>query len=267
MKSYIMVLFLISGIASPFLEAQEKTSKYFSKDDLPSKAWIYEIDGKYIWAIVTKDKDKKLTYLNKNGEKKSISYDQVEKIKEGGIVLPSRKGKYFHNRGFYFTLFGTLPTGGSFTTSSQGIFGYRLSEKLSLGTGFSFDSYSDEFNILTENFFTTSTFDFASLFLYGRYNFYNKGPRIYGFARLGQGWGLDGLLFEEVFSNGINIHGGVGMVLASSNILRINIELGFAQQTVNGTYIVRDQVTNRDIEAIFNSSLLRPLLKIGVQFH
>ena len=267
MKSYIMMLFLITGIASPFLKAQEKVKKYYSKDDLPNMSWIYEKEGEPIWAIVTKDKDNILHYLNRDGEKKSISYDQIQKIKEEGVVVPANKGKYFYNRGMYFTLFGTIQTGGAFTASAQGIIGYRVNERLSLGAGAGIDSYSDEFNVLAENFFTESTFQFASLFFYGRYNLFSKGPRIYAFSRIGQGWGVDGTAFEEVFSNGFNIHGGVGVLLGSSSGVRINLEFGVAQQKVSGSYTVRDRVSNRDVLAIFDSTLIRPLLKIGVQFH
>lgn len=266
-----MMLFLISGIASPFLKAQDSNKKFFKKSDLPNKSWVYEKDGEPIWAIVTKDNGTELSYIDKNGQKKKISYESIKKVKQGaGKVTHSKNGKFFYDEGFFFTIFASLNLGGPETGTAQGIIGFKPTNRLRLGLGFGMDSFSDEFGFNrneTVFFDNNQNFFFYSLFGYGRYDFLTKGPRVYAFSRVGYGKGIDFNAWEDVFSNGANVHGGLGMCFGGRSNMRLVTEFGFAVQKVSGEFRVRDQLTNQDITSIYNSTLIRPQLKIGVQFH
>jgi len=266
MKRLILMLFLMSGIASSFISAQQTSKKFFTKKELPRQAWVYDQDGDPEWTVVEKDNGTTLSIIDKKGKKKKLSYDAVSSIKKNKHqITPSRKGHFHYDTGMFVNGSLSINISGkdAHTSILQSVFGWRLKNRLALGMGLSLDFYEDTFGLDV----TDEIFVFASAFGYARYNITNTRARLYAFTRVGMGRGLDNDIFEELYSDGVNFHPGIGMTLGSRNTMRFFVELGMAIQKVNGEYIVRDERTNQDITANYENVLRRPLLKIGIEFH
>lgn len=258
-----MMLLLFSGVASPFIGAQE-TIKYFEKDRLPTHGWVYLNDGSLINGVITKDNGSQLTLTNKHFTKRRIQYDEIDKTAKGNFkVSPASNGRFHYDEGFALTGFISFNVSGEARTGSwQAMLGYRANKQWMFGLGGGFDWYRDSFADVNDELLI-----FGSLFAYGRYNLTHSRARFYLYSRLGYGKGLDGNFWEEVYSDGINFHPGIGVTLATRHSIRWVLELGMAAQKVNGEYVLRDPLTKRDITASYVNLLIRPLFKIGFEFH
>ncbi len=263
MIRYMMMLLLLAGVASPFIGAQE-TIKHFEKDRLPTNAWIFLQNGELINGVITKDDGSKVTLTNKHFKNRRIDYSEIEKTAKGRHkVSPASKGKFHYDEGMFFTGFVSFNLAGESRTGSwQSILGTRPNKHWAVGGGGSLDWYRATFGDINNE-----SLVFMSAFAYGRYNLTHKRARVYLYSRLGYGMGLDGNVFREVFSDGINFHPGIGLTFASRNVLRWVIEIGMRVQNVNGDYVIRDPLTMRDITATYKNLLMRPILKIGFDFH
>ena len=265
----INLLLLFMGVAF-FLSAQSP-DRHFGKKQLPAKSWIFLKDNSLLNAIVLKDNGEFLDVLDGEGMERKLSYADIDRFqREKGLVTPVKQGRYHYDSGFFAHYFASINISGqAFTGVSQFVAGLKLREsRFSLGLGYGFDSYHDTFGGVIDQ-----DFIFASLSLYTRYDLTDFRTRFYLYNRVGWGIGLDeinninfGGLSDDKYSGGWNVSPGVGVVFASKRRFRFIMELGMVSQWVDGNYIEIDPFTNREIDAVYDNILIRPTLKIGLEY-
>ena len=249
----------------------QRSNRHFQATDLPAKSWIYKTDDSIINAIILKDNGSELNILDGKGAKLSLPYSKVKGFKkENSLVSPVAKGRFHYDSGLFAHYFLSINISGqAFTGVSQVVAGYRAKKsRLAWGIGAGFDSYSDRFGDAIDQ-----DFIFASLSLYTRYDLTNFRSRFYLYNRLGWGIGLDNITntnllipSDDNYSGGWNVSPGIGVTFASKRKFRFIMELGMVSQWVNGNYIEIDPFTNREVSAVYENILIRPTLKIGIEY-
>lgn len=263
------LLLLFSGVAF-FLNAQS-TGKHFEKNELPAKSWIFKKDNTYLNAVVLKDNGEFLNIIDGKGKALRLSYDEIERFKrEKGLVSPVSKGRFHYDSGLFAHYFASINISGqAFTGVSQFVLGHKFKKsRFSMGLGLGFDSYHDTFGDVIDQ-----DFIFTSLSLYTRYDLTDFRARLYLYNRLGWGIGLDNIdnvNFEiesdDRYSGGWNVSPGIGVSFASKRRFRFIMELGMVSQWTEGNYVEIDPFTNREFIGFYDNVLIRPTLKIGLEY-
>lgn len=236
-------------------------------DELPKPAHAIMKSGKRHEGKIVSEGGYYLTFVTDKGDTLEIDFRDVKAIhiKRKDITY-YKNGRGHYNKGLFLSyMSGNRFHEDSPILSRSLMIGHKFNRRVAVGGGLSLDLFFINFNDAIDR-----EFIFLTPFVYGRYNMLVKNKRLFASLRVGHGLG-GGVQLNESRTNyykaNFNAMPSLGVVFASRRFFRFVFEYGLAIQHVDGEY---DSVANRGsvgrVIGSFNTWMIRPMLKLGLEF-
>ena len=234
---------------------------------LPREAFVYLRGGTVINGTIISGEHHFLTIIDENDMKIEVDPSTIRRIqtkRKGLTYYKKQRGHY--NSGYFITyLSGNNISNQNYSLIRELMLGRRHNKRLSYGAGLGLNILGLSLNnILREEFV------FLSPFIYGRYNLTTGNKRFFTSAKVGYGLapnlGIDQNLSNN-YNASFNFMPSIGMTFAAKRSLRFVVEYGLNFQKVSGSY---DRATwfgnGTRVTGSYESLLIRPMLKLGIEF-
>ena len=236
------------------------------ESELPKAAYaVLKSGDKYNGEIISQS-GYYLTFVTDQKDTMNLDFRDVKAIhvKKKDITYYKR-GRGHYDKGIYLSyMSGNRFHDDSPALSRSLMIGHKFNKKVSVGAGLSLDIFLINFNEAVSR-----EFIFFTPFVYGRYNLFGGNKRVFASMRLGHALGT-GIQLNESRSNfykaNLNAMPSLGVVFASRRYFRFVLEYGLAIQHVNGEY---DSVSLAGVGRVigsFDTWMIRPMLKLGIEF-
>lgn len=198
-----------------------------------------------------------LKMIISTGDTINLKAELIKKIFDPSDYIVTKKDKYHYRSGiFNYTslTFGSHNLDNS--SQLQTVFGYRYTERLSLGVGAALEGH--DLSVGNDWFHHR----YVSSFGYGRYYLNNKNWRLYTDAKMGYAFGLESNFFQRnTHQDGFIFQPGLGIHMASRNKFKMHFGMSYVFLRTKGAGVD----WSGDIQYDYKVWINRLVFKIGLE--
>lgn len=244
---------LLTSLGVVFLFFSVAAQEY----DPASKSIVSYKDGSIFRGTILYTNGDNLKMIISTGDTINLKAELIKKIFDQSDYIVTKKDKYHYRSGiFNYTSLTFGSHNRDHSSQLQTVFGYRYTERLSLGVGAALEGH--DLSVGNDWFYHR----YVSSFGYGRYYLNNKNWRLYTDAKMGYAFALESNFFQRnTHQDGFIFQPGLGIHMASRNKFKMHFGMSYVFLRTKG--IGADW--SGDIQYDYKVWINRLVFKIGLE--